>query len=233
MHFIKDLCKQLNISWSDIDNNDLFSVDDLVNWLETSKNEACARHEWPFTEGERAITSVSAQEEYTYPTAMKSDSLRYLTVNDERYEKLTFEDYLTYKEDYPSGQDKYFSDRNRTLYVNYLVSGFANSIVCYGQVYVTDAMDSTTTSTVFSTGEPEGDEAILQLAYSKVLGSDKMKNPDKALKERTEAFDTLDSIWKRIQDKQSTYQTKDRPLFKRLNVLEGGFEKELRSRKRF
>ena len=233
MHLIKSLCSLLNINWADIDNNDLFSVDDLVNWLELSKNEACARHPWPFTEGERDIATVGSQEEYDYPTAMKSDSLRYLTVNDERYEKLTFEDYLTYKEDYETGTRKFFSDRNRTLYINYLAEDFSNSIVCYGQVYVTDAIDSTSTSTVFSAGEPEGDTAILHLAYAEALGSDKMKNPDKAMKEKLEAFETLDSIWQRIADKQSTYQTKDRPLFKRIDVIEGGIRDELNNPNQF
>lgn len=233
MNYFRELCTQLNIDYTDIANNDLFTSTMLIRWLNLSKDEACARHEWPFTEGERDIATTAGKEDYDYPTAMRSDSLRYLTVNDKRYEKLTFEDYLTYREDRSTGTDKFFSDRNRVLYINYLASGFGGSIVCYGQVFVSGAIDSASTTTVFSSGEPEGDEAIVKLAYAKALSSDKMKNPVKGQKERFEAFEILDGIWDRIITKQASYHTKDRPLFKRFNVLKGGYEDELRNPNRF
>ena len=233
MNYFEELCSQLGIDWSDIGQNDLFSETELVRWLNIAKNEAVARHPWPFTEGREEIASVAGQETYNYPTNMKSDSLRYLTVNDKRYEKLTFEDYLTYKEDYPSGTDRVYSDRNRTIYINVLATDFTNSIVCYGQVEVTGAIDSTTSSTVFTTAEPEGDEAIVKLAYAKALGSDKIKDPSRAIKERAEAFQILDDIWGRIKEKAHTYRTKNRSLFKRVDVLEGRYEDELYKRNQF
>lgn len=222
MLFFEELCSRLNIDWSDIENNDLFSETELARWLTSAKDEAVARHSWPMTEIKREITSVSGQEEYDYPTDLKSDSIRYLTVNDKRYQKLLFEDYLRYREDYSSGSKKFFSDRARIIYVNYLADDFGNSIVVYGQVEVTGSVDSATTTSVFTIAEPEGDEAIIKLAYSRALASEKMKNPAKARIERMEAFEILDDIWQRISEKQHTYQTEDRPMFKRMNVLEGG-----------
>ena len=230
---LKELSSRLGIDYTDIDNNDLFNLEELKRWINFGKDEAVARHIWPFTEGRREITSVSGQERYDYPSTMKSDSIRYMTVNDDRYDKLIFEDYLKYKEDRSSGNQRLFGDRSRELYINHLASGFGDTIVVYGQVTVDD-MDSTTTSvTVFSFAEPEGDEAVIKLAYSKALASNKLKDKPKARIERAEAFETLDGIWDRIRERQHTYRTKDTPMFKRLNVVEGRYEDDLRNRNQF
>ena len=227
------LCSNLNVDWSDIENNDLYNEIELTRWLTLAKDLAYARHPWPMTEGRREIATVAGQEQYDYVTDMKSDSIIYLTVNDKRYQKLLFEDYMKYKEDYDTGAEKYFTDRNRDIYINYLAQDFGNSIVCYCQVEVTGTISSTVSSTVFTAAEPEADEAIVKLAFSMALGSEKEKNPTKARIERTEALGILDDIWLKIAEQQHQYQTKDRPLFKRFNVLEGGYESEIRSRKQF
>lgn len=233
MLYFEELASRLGIDWSDIGNNDLFSETELVRWLSLAKDEAAARHEWPFTEGREEITSASSTEEYDYPTNMKTDSLRYLTVNGKRYQKLLFEDYLKYKEDYGDGAKKFYSDRNRILYINYLADDFGNSIVCYGQVEVAGTISSASTTSVFTMAEPEADESIIELAYAKALNSDKMKNPTKARVVRIEALARLDAIWKRILDRQHTYQTQDSPMFKRLNVLEGDTEDSIRNPNQF
>jgi len=231
--FFEELCSRLDIDYSDLNNNDLFSETELTSWLTLGKDLAVARHTWPFTEGRREIASVSGTEQYDYPTDMKSDSLRYLTVDGKHYEKKLFEDYLRYKEDYPSGSKKFYSDRNRILYVNTLAEGFANSIVCYGQVEVSGTVDSTVSSSVFTMAEPEGDEAIIKLAYATALGNDKLKRFNDARKERIEAFEILDAIWAKIAAKQHTYQTQDNPMFKYLNVVDGAMDDEIRSRNQF
>jgi len=233
IQFFEELCTQLNIDWSDITENDLFSETELARWLSTAYREAVARHPWPFTEGREEISSVSGQEKYDYPTNIKTGSLRYLTVNDKRYKKLLFEDYLIHLEDYTSCEEKLFSERNRIIYVNYNATDFGNSIVCYGQVEVTGSVTSATTSTVFTEAEPEADEAILKLAHSKALASDKMKNPTRARIEKAEAFQILDEVWQRIVEKRHTYRTKERPLFKRVDVLSGRYEDELYKRDQF
>lgn len=230
---LKELCSRLSIDYTDIDNNDLFTLTELKRWINFGKDEAVARYPWPFTEIELSKEAASGAERYNYPTGIKSDSIRYLSVNGKRYEKLLLEDYLKYKEDYPSGTDKVYSDRTRVLFINHLATDFGNSIIVYGQVIVDDMESTTVSSTVFSYAEPEGDEAIIKLAYSKALSSDKIKNPTKAKNERNEAFEILDGIWERIRERQHTYRTKDTPLFERLNVLEGGYDDEIRSRNQF
>ena len=76
-----------------------------------------------------------------------------------------------------------------------------------------DMVSTTVASTVFSFAEPEGDRAIIQLAYSYALTSDKLKNLTKARVEKAEAFEILDGIWNRIQKRQHTYRIKDTTMF--------------------
>lgn len=227
--FYEEICSRLNLDWSDISNNDLYTETELTQWLTFAKNEVMARYSWPFTEGREEIASVSGQEKYDYPTNVKSDSIRYLTINDKRYQKLLFEDYLKYREDYDSGSKKFFSDRNRILYVNYLADDFGNSIVVYGQVEVTGAIDSTTSTSVFTQAEPEGDTIIVDLAYARALSSEKEQDLVKARSVKNEALQQLDEIWNRIAERQYTYQTKDTAMFERLDVLNGGmYEDEIK-----
>lgn len=233
MLFFEELCSRLDIDWDDVANNDLFTETELARWLTMARDEAVARHSWPLTEGYREIAAVANQEKYDYPTTLKSDSIRYLTVNGKKYEKLLFEEYLEHLEDYTSCAERIFTDRARTLYINYLATDFANSIVVYGQVEVTGSISSASTTSVFTTAEPEGDEAIIKLAYAKALGSDKLKDPNKGLKESTEAFSILDGIWERIMAKRHTYKTKDRALFQRVDVVGGRYEDELYKRNQF
>ena len=112
---LKEFSSKLGIDYTDIDNNDLYTLTELKRWMNFGKDEAVARHPWPFTEGRREIASVSGQERYDYPSSMKSDSIRYMTVNDKRYGKLLFEDYLQYRENRSSGTQKLFSDRSREI----------------------------------------------------------------------------------------------------------------------
>jgi len=221
MLFFEEFCSKLNIDWSDITSNDLFSETELTRWLTIARDEIVAKHPWPITEGKRDLAVVGGQEEYRYWSDMKSDSIRYLSVNGKRYRKLLFESYLKYREDYSSGQGRYFSDRARRIYINPLVTDFANTIRAYGQIQVSIAINSTITTTIFSDAEPEIDEAIIQLAYSIALSSEKMKNPTQGRKERTESFEKVDGIWDKIATRQHTYQTKDKPMFRKLNILEG------------
>ena len=228
-NFFEELCSKLNIEWSDIQNNDLYSETELTRWLTLAKQQAEARHPWQFTEGRHEITSVAGQEKYDVPTHFKTGRLRYATVNDKRYTKMIFEEYMRHLEDYADSTSKIFSERNRIMYFNYNATDFGNSIVVYGQVEVTGSVSSATTSTVFTAGEPEADEAIIKLGYSYALSSDKNKEPARSRLERAEAFEILDGIWKRMQEKRHTYQTREEGGgFDRLNILRGGYYSDIR-----
>ena len=229
----EELSSRLKINWSDVSNNDLFTEAQLTNWLTMARDLAVARWPWPFTEGRREITTVSGQEKYDYQTDMKTDGVRYLQVNGKRYYKTLFDDYMNYKEDFSTGGEKLYTDWNRVLMINYLADGFSNSIVVYAQMSISGAVSSAVSTTVFTMAEPEGDEAIVKLAYAMALGSDKKKRPNDAIKEKNEAIQILDEMWKRIADDQFSYQTYNRPMWERFDVLNGGLTDNLRNPNQF
>lgn len=71
----------------------------------------------------------------------------------------------------------------------------------------------------FSDAEETGNYAIIQRALAIALK--KGKKVQEALVEETGAETILDGIWKRIQEEQDRYKTKNRSLFKRIDIIKG------------
>ena len=192
----------------------------LNDWINQSHKWAASYRKWPFTEHmDKSGAFSSATEEYSYPTNFKADSIRILKIGSELLEKKNFEDYLKYREDYPSGTEKFYSDYVRKYYVN-PNCGCSGTIYAYGQ-YTPGEMTASTSTTVFYT---EGDEAIILGTLSKVMFKQKKFNESITYNDR--AKEVLDEIWERIKEEQYAYQTHDRPLFKRFDVLKGDSERE-------
>ena len=184
---------------------------------------AAAFHKWPMTEYmDKSAVFTNGTEEYTYPNVgFRTDSIRLLKIGDDMFEKKNFEDFRIFREDYESDDDKIFSDYGRTVYIN--PNCASGTIYAYGQLLPSD-LSITTDTTVFSAGEPEADEAIVEKAVSvlKAKAGKLQEANDWELKARTR----LEEIWKRIQDEQHAYQTKDRGMFKRIDIVEGELYEE-------
>jgi hypothetical protein len=198
----------------------MFSQTELLDSLSVANKKIKARWPWPMTEGRRNM--AYSTEEQDYPSDMKSDSVYMLLIGGKRYDKKNFQSYQVYREDQPDRDEKIFSDWNRTLFIN-PNAGASGTIVCYGQVILTDINTSAST-TVFSVAEPEIDEAMVQLAYAELLDSEKMKNPQKAQVVRQNAFAVVDGVWDTIKLKQYTYQDKSAQMFKGIDVLNGNVD---------
>lgn len=202
-------------------------TDTIVNdWTRQAHTAVTSYKKWTMTEG-RASTTYAGLEEVTPFEGWKPDSVRYLTIGGKRYDKKNFTDYQMYKEDNPSGADKIFSDFGGLYYVN-AGAGGSGSLVAYGQYSpVIDPTDKTAI-TVFSNTEEDGNDAIVEtmLSYLKK----RMKLFDEANLHQAEARLLLDGIWQRYLDEQYAYQTKDRGMFSRFDVLRGGMNEELTKR---
>lgn len=205
-------------------------TDSVVNgWFNDAYRWAAAYKKWPFTEG-RVTTTYAGTEENTYPEGWKSDSIRFLQVGGQRVQKLNFADYQIYREDEPDGTDKVFTDFGRTYFINPL-AGLSGSTVLWGQ-YTPAQVDLTeATQTVFSDGDVEGNEAIVEemLSYAKL----REKLPNESTYHHRRAMEILEGVWKRYTDEQFAYQTKNRGMFKRIDVLDGVTEDELFHRDRW
>lgn len=194
----------------------------IRDWLDLAHKWAAGYKKWPFTEYmDKSGAFTAGTETYAYPNInFKTDSIRMIKVGDYLFDKKLFKDYLQYREDYPSGTDKIYSDYGRTLYIN--PNCTTGTIYSYGQLTppVLGLVSSSTASTVFNSYDDEGDDAIIDKTCSYAFR--KMKKFQEALDFESRARTTLDELWKRIQEEQAMYQTKDRPIWEDFDILDEG-----------
>lgn len=205
----------------------------LQDWVRQAHKWASAYHKWPFTEV-RDNTLTYSTEEVPYSSFnvdYKADSIRILQIGDKRLKKLNFEDYLTFKEEEPSSDDRVFSDFGRILYIH--AGDLTGTITAWGQYDVKIDPTDYTATTIFSDYDEEGNEAIIEKASSYLKRREHMVEEAELHDQR--ALAKLEEIWKRILDEQYKYQTHPAAggQFERLDVVNGGFKDELFNRDQF
>src|SRR3990167_2477461 len=185
-----------------------FYTDSILNTLfQDAHTWASAYHKWPFTEERDASTTWSGTEQVLYSSfgvEYKSDAIRLMLIGDKRMKKLNFEDYLTFREEQSSSSDRVFSDFGRTLYIN-PNADVSGTLAVYGQGQPTliDITDETAT-TVFSTYDEEGNEAMVNKMISYAKTREHKIQEAEAYEAKAQA--QLENIWKRILDEQYKYQ---------------------------
>lgn len=203
----------------------------LDDWLDMSHRWAAGYKKWPFTEGRITTTlSLNTDNSQAYPEGWKSDSVRILTIGDRRYQKTNFDHFLRYLENSSTGEDRIFSEFNRSLYVN--PNGASGTMAVYGQ-YVPAALDRTDTSatTVFSNADETGNHAIVEemLSHAKM----REKKTNEAQIHHLKAMQMLEQLAKDIAEEQYGYHSKDVAMFDRIDILEGATSDELLRRDRW
>jgi len=127
---ITDLEGRLSISST----NTFWTSSMLESWMNQALIWACSFKKWPFTEKkDTSLTTTAGTDNYDYPTDFKSDSIRILMIDGKRYEKIRYDDYLIYKEDYSGGTDNVFTDYKRVIYININAFADGKTITIYGQ----------------------------------------------------------------------------------------------------
>jgi len=208
-----------------------FYTEDIINdWIQQAERWATSYKKWPMTEGRVSTTYTSANEEWNFE-GIKADAIRILQVGGKRFEKINFEDYQIYKEEETSGTDKIFSDFGRSIFINTLTdaSGTLTAWTQYAPIPI-DVTDDTA-ETVFSNGDQEGNEAIVEevLAYANI----REKKENEATFHHTRATQILDKLWENTNDEQFNYKTKDRGMFERVDIINGGYQDDVLKRNQF
>lgn len=193
----------------------------IKRWLNMAKDWALAFKPWPFMEG-TGTDLIDATGNYPYPTLMKTKSAFLITVAGERFEKIRYEDYLDYLEQYSTGSDKVWAEFGRTIYINGNACSVGDAVIIYGQKMVADLSGDTET-TPFASAEPSGDEAIVLRAIAK--GFKKKEGFETEAKlAQLEAEATLNRIWERIMEAKPREVLKTTPRFKKINIIKGTYE---------
>lgn len=180
---------------------------------------AAASKKWPFTEG-RISTTYASVEEWNFE-GYKSDSFRFITIGDKRLQKLNFEDYQIMKEeDLNRGgiRARFYSDFGGLVYIDPRLD-LSGTLIAYGQF--TPVLDPTDKDalTVFTNYDTEGNEAIVNemLSYLKV----REKKPQEANNYHQLAVNHIENLAKRIGQEQFAYQSTNRGMFSRMDVIDG------------
>ena len=207
----------------------------LNDWINQNHKWAAGYKPWPMTEG-RTSTTWAGTEELTFE-GYKADSFRIITVGGKRLQKTNFEDYLKYKEDNTSGDERIFSDRAGINYFN-PYADVSGTTVAYGQYVPADIPDGDGTAgddaaTVFTGNGDEGNQAIIEKTLAYIANRD--KNLSEAQLHEANARAILDDLWTRIGDEQHAYQPgpSSEGMWKRFDVLEGGFREDIFNRDQF
>lgn len=210
-----------------------FYTDTILNtWASEAHQWAASYSKWPFTEGRISTTYTTSTEEWSFE-GIKPDSIRFIQIGGKRFQKINFEDYQIYRENNTSTAEtgtrtRIYSDFGRIVYINPNTDA-SGTLTVYSQYQPGDFTGTDTDEeTVFSNIAEEGNTAIVEemLSYAKLR--EKKLQEGKFHHERAEAI--LKALWDNIASEQFAYQSKDRGIFERFDVLEGAVDDELLKR---
>lgn len=226
---------------------DGFISDTIIQgWLKNAHMWATSLFKWPLTEGRASTTFASyalnedGYRQGAYPEGWKSEGIRSLTIGGKKVKKTNFYKFQTFLENNPNDTSRIFTDRGRAIYVNPNID-LSGTVTAWGQYTpILDVTDMTAT-TVFSDSDEEGNEAIVFAMSSYLFEREspsvsvnrgKAVSPSIAKLQR--AQDLLAQVWKRVGDEQFLYDTvQDDGMFKRIDVLRGGFTEDQFKRDQF
>jgi len=214
-----------------------FYTDTIMNdFIKSAHRWAVSFKKWPFTEGRVSTTFAAGSgvnsDEWSFE-GYKADSFRIMTIGGKLLDKLNFEDYLIFKQEAPESNDRVYSDYGRIVYVNSKVD-VSGTLTAYGQYTPIDPDTSVPASeTVFSGGEAEGNEAIIEKVLSFMNMRERKENQAQLHDER--AIQILDGMEGIIEDEQFDYKTHSTRggMWKRIDVVEGDLSDELFRRDQF
>lgn len=215
---------------------DSFITDTMLeDWMRSAHDYCSTQYKWPFSEVRDETTSWAGAEEVDYSSFnvnFKADSIRILLIGGEKLKKISFEDYLLLREDRPSANNRVFSDFGRVLRIN-PYADVSGTISAFGQH--TPDLDPTDDSatTIFSPYDKEGNEALVEKMTSYIKRREHM--PDEAELHDERADIKLEKLWNKVQAEQYNYKAgpSSEGMWKRFDVVEGGYTDELFKRNQF
>ena len=204
---------------------DSFITDTMLkSWYREANTWANAYHKWPFTEGKASTTYTTSVTDdigsaiIPYFEGWKSDSIRMMTIGGKRMTKLEFTSFQRFLERNTSNTDRIFSDYARQIYVN-VNADVSGSLTAYGQYTPYIDVTDETGITMFSDFDQEGNEAIVEKMSCFLKRREHLA--DEAELHDQRAIAKLEEIWKRVQDEQYNYQTRDQSNFEYFDVVKG------------
>jgi hypothetical protein len=210
------LARKLDVDYTNIALNGLFTDSDFSGLIQFALQRAWDYKPWPFTVKVKTAPTSASADFYDYPTDLMNGSAYILIVGGKEYKKLTIEDYLRVLQCEPDSVARIWSENGTFIFINKnAYTPVTDSFDVYGRGIAPELVNTTDLlpfSPTNDNSQYSGNEAIVQLAYSEALDSEKKKNPQAAEVERKKAYQTLDLLWKPFADQKANMQAR-RPLF--------------------
>jgi len=209
----------------------LYSPTTIDIAINRAYRKAGALFAWPELMDAKKTTSENSNEYYDYPANWRSNSVWKLKIDGERYGEdpdgspLSFDDYLNWKEDYPTNTDKKWANQERRYFITPTPADGVE-ICIWGQM-VTSSLSSDGSVTIFSYSMPEGNEAIALEAVA-ILKS-KGENEKAGEFRSNEAKQLLLIAWNKIAKEKAKYE-KNQPFFDVPNFFSNTSTRDLRGR---
>ena len=221
----QELARKLDIDYSNISQNGLFTDADLGAWIQLGVIDAWDFKPWPFTQGTETATTNSDMVTNGYadhPQDLMNGSIYLLKVGGKEYKKLLMEDYLKYLEDFPTAKDRIWSEHETFIFINANAYTVGDTFDLYGKKLapqLSGSGDILPFSPITDNQEHSGNHAIVLLAQAWALESEKKNKPDVAVGVRKEALGILKSLWKPFEESRAFLQSKGRPMFELPDLL--------------
>ena len=220
----QELARKLDIDYSDIANNGLFTDTDLGAWIQLGVIDTWDFKPWPFTQKTKTGTTIST-DYYDHPQDLMNGSIYLLKVAGKEYKKVLIEDYLKYLEDFPNATDRIWSENETFIFINSKAYTVGDTFDLYGKKMAPQlslTTDILPFSPITDNQEHSCNHAIILLAHSWALESEKKQNPQEALTVRQQALGILKTLWQPYAQSKAFLQSKGRPFFNTPDYFSGG-----------
>ena len=212
--------------------------------INRAKRKAEALYPWPeLMDAKKTVTQVN-QEYYDYPRNWRSNSIWKLTITDStgtdiRYGEepdgspLSFDDYLSWRQDNPDSTDKKWANQWRRFFLYPIPTSAGsldtgiNVISIWGIMVSTDELVDDSDITIFSYSAPECNEAIVleTVAILKAKAEQEKAGEFRSI----EAKQILTTRWAQVRKELAKYE-KNMPFFDVPDLFGNGNSKDLRGR---
>lgn len=191
----------------------------LITLIQNAYKWAAGLHNWQALNDAKKTTVEADQYYYDYPDVFKDNSIYRIEINDsdgdsgdDEYERKAFEDFLEYKNKYPSSSKRIFASYGKRYFIFPTpTTRIENGLVVWGNKFLEkDALDEGTDTTIFSYSAIDGNEAIVRKAFSVAV-----KRIDKQLsrEEETIARGMLAELWNQEKAHAQRDQRLQHPKF--------------------
>lgn len=216
------LARMLDIDYTNISLNDVFSDTDLLEYINEGCKQAWSLARWSFTEASKTWTLVTQDVTDGYvnlPEDIMPSSIFSVWIDGEEAERRDIVSLRRYLQANPTGTKLIFAIYKNNLYFNANTISAGVIVDAYGKKRFVPFTSSSATSDLlpFSIGadqfEDAGNNATVRLAYAEALGSEKKKNYAQAEVERKKAMAILTPLAEETKEDRANEQLESKPMF--------------------